>query len=129
MKFTQIKESCLYVEDIDRSEHFYHQMLGLPVISKVEKRHIFFRAGSSVLLCFIPEATRNEKTLPPHYASGKQHLAFEVGVHNYLETRELLIQKGITITHEQAWKESLKSIYFEDPDGHVLEIVPVGIWE
>jgi hypothetical protein len=38
-------------------------------------------------------------------------------------------QEGITLTHEQEWKQGLKSFYFDDPFGNVLEIVPVGIWE
>ncbi len=49
-----------------------------------------------------------KKNLPAHYAEGKQRLAFEVP--------------------EQAWKKGLKSFYFSDPAGNVLEIVPEGIW-
>ena len=99
------------------------------MISKVDRRHIFFRAGTSVLLCFLPEVTKNEKNLPPHFAHGKQHIAFETSPENYLKWKKLVQEKGIAITHEQDWKDGLKSFYFEDPDGHVLEIVPAGIWE
>lgn len=101
----------------------------MPVISKVDRRHIFFRAGTSVLLCFLPEATKEEKNLPSHYAYGKQHIAFETGREEYTQWKKMIQEMGITITHEQNWKEGLKSFYFEDPDGHVLEIVPAGIWE
>lgn len=127
--FRQIKETCLYVSDLDKTENFYHHKLGLPVISKVNHRHIFFRAGSSVLLCFFPEVTREEENLPPHYAYGKQHIAFEAEREAYMQWKEKVQELGITITHEQSWKDGLKSFYFEDPDGHVLEIVPAGIWE
>lgn len=129
MEFTQIKETCLYVSDLDRAEAFYHGKMDLPVISKVDGRHIFFRAGTSVLLCFIPSATRQEKELPPHYAEGKQHIAFEVPAKEYQKCKEAMRLKGISTTHEQEWKDGLESFYFEDPDGHVLEIVPFGIWE
>jgi catechol 2,3-dioxygenase-like lactoylglutathione lyase family enzyme len=129
MNFTQIKETCLYISDLDMAEEFYHGLLEFPLISKVEKRHIFFRCGSSVLLCFIPEITKKEADLPPHFAEGKQHIAFEVEQSDYLKTKELLIMRNIKITHEQEWTDGLKSIYFEDPFGHVLEVVPKGIWE
>ncbi|WP_200979053.1 VOC family protein [Echinicola sp. 20G] len=129
MEYSQIKETCLYIHDLDKAASFYHNILGMPVISKEEGRHIFFRCGSSVLLCFIPEKTKNEKVLPPHYADGKQHIAFEVAPEVYHSTKESLLQKGITITHEQRWRDGLESFYFEDPFGHVLEIVPKGIWE
>lgn len=127
--YSQIKETCLYIRDLDLAEGFYHGKLEMPVISRVEGRHIFFRCGTSVLLCFIPEATRNEKVLPPHYAQGKQHIAFEVEKKDYNDVKENFLKKGISITHNQDWKEGLESFYFEDPFGHVLEIVPRGIWE
>ena len=127
--FSQIKETCLYIPDLDQAETFYHGILGLPLISKSEGRHIFFRAGSSVLLCFIPEATKAEDTLPPHYAQGKQHIAFEVAAEEYEAKKSELVNKGIAITHIQDWKDELESFYFEDPFGHVLEVVPRGIWE
>lgn len=129
MNFTQIKETCLYVDDLDKAQEFYQGKLGMPSISKVNGRHIFFRCGTSVLLCFNPEATREEKNLPPHFAKGKQHLAFEVSKADYEKTLNKVKEEGIWITHFQKWKGDLESFYFEDPFGHVLEIVPQGIWE
>ena len=129
MKYTQIKETCLYISDIDLAEKFYHETLEMPVISKVNDRHIFFRCGSSVLLCFLPEVTKNETNLPPHFAEGKQHIAFEVSAEDFSESKQKLIDCGIEITHEQEWSKGQKSIYFEDPFGNVLELVPKGIWE
>ena len=129
MEFTQIKETCLYVEDLDRTAAFYHGKLGLEIISKVEGRHVFFRAGTSVLLCFIAAATREETQLPPHYAEGKQHLAFEVLPEHYDREKSKVEESGILITHVQPWKDGFTSFYFEDPDGHVLEVVPAGMWD
>lgn len=129
MQFKKIKETCLYISDLNNTQNFYQGKLGLPVISKIDHRHIFFRVGGSVLLCFLPQATKQEQSLPPHFAYGKQHLAFETSVAEYKSWKERLRQKGITITHEQSWKNNLQSFYFEDPDGHVLEIIPEGIWE
>ncbi len=129
MKIKQIKETCLYVKDLDRTAEFYTTIIGLSIISRVEDRHIFFRAGTSVLLCFINDATRNETKLPPHWGEGRLHMAFEVNLQDYNNCKEKLTQAGIEILHEQSWKNNLKSIYFHDPDGHVLEIVPPGIWE
>lgn len=129
MNFTQIKETCLYISDLDLAEEFYHDLLEFSLISKVQDRHIFFRCGSSVLLCFLPEITKNEPVLPPHYAEGKQHIAFEVEKKDYLETKKELVKRNVNITHTQEWRDDLESFYFEDPFGHVLEVVPKGIWE
>lgn len=129
MNITQVKENCLYVSDLDRSLDFYHQKLGLPLISHVEGRHVFFRAGSSVLLCFLPEVTRAETKLPPHFAYGSQHLAFEVRTDEYDIWKKRLEEQDIEVVHEQHWKDDLYSLYFHDPDGHLLEIVPPRIWD
>ncbi|MGF1534090.1 MAG: VOC family protein [Bernardetiaceae bacterium] len=125
----QIKETCLYVQDLHRTRDFYHGQLGLPVIHLSEGRHVFFRAGTSVLLCFLPEASRAEAVLPPHYAYGKQHMAFSVSPQDYAHWETRLDQAGIPITHRTDWGRGYQSFYFEDPDGHVLEIVPEGLWE
>ncbi|MFP4092229.1 MAG: VOC family protein [Cyclobacteriaceae bacterium] len=129
MRINQVKENCLYVKNLQESRRFYHEQLGMPIISFVENRHVFFRAGSSVLLCFLPEVTKEEKNLPPHYAHGPQHLAFEVPRHEYELWKEKLKKQQVKITHEQEWKEGKKSFYFEDPSGNVLEILPPGVWE
>jgi catechol 2,3-dioxygenase-like lactoylglutathione lyase family enzyme len=128
INITQIKETCLYVDDLDMAEAFYQGKLGMPLISKVAGRHVFFRCGTSVLLCFLPEVTKLESSLPPHYAFGKQHIAFEVSKEDYPATKREIIAAGIPITQSQTWKNG-ESFYFEDPFGHVLEIVPIGIWE
>lgn len=129
MEFIQIKESCLYIQNLERTQEFYHGQLRLEIISKVENRHIFFRVGTSVLLCFIAEATKNEQNLPAHFAKGKQHLAFEVSVAEYHSVKREIEKSGIMITHIEGWRDGLQSFYFDDPDGHVLEIVPQGIWD
>ena len=129
MQISSIKENCLYVHDLDRTTSFYHHILQLPLISFVEGRHVFFREGDSVLLCFLPEVTKNEKTLPPHYAFGPQHLAFEVPHEEYRRWKERLKTHQIRVIHEQHWRDNLYSMYFYDPDGHTLEILPPGIWE
>jgi catechol 2,3-dioxygenase-like lactoylglutathione lyase family enzyme len=83
MQISRIKETCIYISDLQRTKAFYAGQLGLPLISLVAGRHVFFRAGESVLLCFVAEQTINEKALPPHGASGSVHFAFEVTESNY----------------------------------------------
>lgn len=61
MKFLKIKETCLYIRDLERAKKFYHETLELPLISYVEGKHIFFRAGDSVLLCFNPDDSKNKE--------------------------------------------------------------------
>jgi catechol 2,3-dioxygenase-like lactoylglutathione lyase family enzyme len=129
MDILQVKETCLYVEDLNRTQTFYEKVLGLSLISKKAGRHVFFNAGTSVLLCFIPESTRAEVKLPPHWAKGPAHLAFEVSRVEYRDWKEKITNAGVEIIHEHNWGDDFHSFYFHDPDGHVLEIVQEGMWE
>ena len=128
-RISHIKETCLYVNDLERTRHFYHFLLGLPVIGYAEGRHIFFRAGNDVLLCFIPEATENDKSMPPHSGSGQLHLAFECPEQDYIVWKNYLQQHDIAIEKEVHWGNNRHSFYFRDPDGHCLEIIMPGVWE
>ncbi len=129
MEITQIKEICLYVRDLAASKEFYQGKLAFEVIVEVENSHIFFRAGKSVLLCFLPEISKAKESPPPHFAYGHQHIAFEVHPEQYLQWKKRIEALEIEIIQEQKWKNNLKSFYFLDPDKHVLEIIPTGIWD
>lgn len=125
----QIKETSLYVKDLMISRKFYEEKLGFNVIAYVTGRHVFFRAGTSVLLCFLEGATEESSTLPSHGGRGSLHIAFEVRLEDYQTWKEKIAQVGIEIIKEHNWRRNLQSFYFRDPDGHLLEIVPEGLWE
>lgn len=130
MKFLKIKETCLYVRDLERAKQFYQEVLELPLISYVPNKHIFFRAGNSVLLCFNPDDSKTRSSPPAHYGGGKQHFAFEVGEHEYESAKKWIQAKGISITDTVVWKTGVESFYFEDYEGNVLEILPDrGVWD
>ncbi|HYG00854.1 MAG TPA: VOC family protein [Chryseosolibacter sp.] len=130
MRFLKIKETCLYVKDLEQALRFYHEILEMPLINYQENKHLFLRAGSSVLLIFNPNDSRNKTSPPPHYGGGHQHFAFEVAEHNYEKSKAEIISKGIEIIDEVKWKSGKTSFYFRDPEGNVLEIIPEnGIWE
>jgi catechol 2,3-dioxygenase-like lactoylglutathione lyase family enzyme len=130
MKFLKIKETCLYLDDLERAKDFYNGVLGLSIINYEPGKHIFFRAGTSVLLCFNPQDSKRKKSPPGHFGGGKQHFAFEVDNDQYENCKGELLSKKIAIIDEVTWKPGIKSFYFEDPEGNVLEVVPEkGFWD
>ena len=129
MKINCIKETCIYVTDLEATRQFYQDTLGLPLISMVNDRHVFFRAGTSVLLCFLALATMHEKELPPHGAQGLFHVAFEVDKSEYTNTMDFIQAKNIHVVHQHTWPNGSLSFYFHDPDKNVLEIVEKGMWD
>lgn len=129
MEIKKIKETCLYVSDLKESKAFYADKLGFKQIGEVKDRHVFFRAGASVLLCFIAEASKKGGTLPPHYGAGQLHLAFEVEQEQYEDWKQKVKSANIPIEQEYDWGGGFRSFYFRDPDQHLLEIVMEGMWE
>lgn len=130
MEFLRIKETCLYVDDLEEAQRFYSGVLGLPVITYVENKHLFLRAGESVLLLFNPRDSQQKVSPPPHGGRGRQHFAFEVKESEYSKTKETIRAKGIQIIDEVTWKSGKQSFYFRDPEGNVLEVLPdSGVWD
>ena len=130
MEFVKIKETCLYVNDLMGAREFYHGLLGLPVINYAEGKHLFLRAGASVLLLFNPEDSKLKTSPPAHFGGGKQHFAFEVRASEYQRSKKEIEAKGIGIIDEVTWKSGKQSFYFNDPEGNILEILPEGgIWD
>jgi catechol 2,3-dioxygenase-like lactoylglutathione lyase family enzyme len=128
-----IVETCLHVEDLDRSRKFYADLFGYPLM-KSDERFCAFDAGNrQVLLLFVrgsdPEVTVLPfGIIPAHGTSGQAHLGFGVPAASLSAWRERLERKGIPIESSLAWPEGGTSIYFRDPDGHLLELLTPGVW-
>jgi catechol 2,3-dioxygenase-like lactoylglutathione lyase family enzyme len=130
MRLNRVLETCLYTADLERTKEFYQNTLGISFYAEAKARHVFFKMpDGSMLLFFNPVETGNAgQGLPPHFAAGKQHLAFEVTPEDYTLWKDRLIKAQVPIEHEQTWKNGVKSFYFRDPNDHLLEICEPGIW-
>ena len=65
----------------------------------------------------------------PLNIGGKPHFALEVEPEEYEKTKACFLERKIKITDTVVWRSGQESFYFEDPEGNVGEVVPVGIWE
>ena len=128
IKFTKIKETCLYINDLEKAFDFYHNRLKLEVLTYIENKHLFLKVGASVLLCFNPLDSKNKISPPGHFAEGNQHIAFEVPKSEYEKVKIEIENTGIPITHTETWENDYESFYFEDPERNVLEVIMEGMW-
>ena len=129
MRIQTITETAIYVDDLDATERFYHDVLGLSVIGKEAGHHVFFQVGtSSVLLAFVANETLKGEHLPSHGAKGPGHFAFGIDADALDAWRERLRANGIAIEKEMQWPLGGKSLYFRDPAGNAAELVTPGVW-
>ena len=66
--------------------------------------------------------------LPPHDGSGTNHFAFAIDADTLPAWKQRLADHAVPITSEVHWDLGGISIYFDDPDGHVVELATPGVW-
>jgi catechol 2,3-dioxygenase-like lactoylglutathione lyase family enzyme len=124
-----VVETAIYVDDLDRTEDFYHRVLGLRVLGKEAGRHVFFQVGAAgVLLAFLPDDTLKGKHLPAHGARGPGHFALGIDAAALDAWRSRLREHGVAIEQEVDWPRGGKSLYFRDPAGNLAELITPGVW-
>ena len=64
----------------------------------------------------------------PHDGDGELHLAFAIAAATLQEWEAWLLQNGISIEEKHTWDLGGQSIYFRDPDRHLLELATPGVW-
>ena len=129
MKLGQLSEAALYTSDLAAAEQFYHEVLGLEIVSRFEERGMALRCGATVLLLFDPARTRiADAGVPIHGATGEGHIAFVIDESEIEAWRRRLREFGVTIESEVSWPEGGRSLYFRDPAGNVVELAPRSLW-
>ena len=122
-----ILESSLYVSDVPRSVRFYQETFGFTVISEFGERGCAMQAGPrQVLLLFKKGASLTFSS--PHDGGGELHLAFAIAATELAPWESWLQERGIAIEEKRTWEEGGRSLYFRDPDRHLLELVTPGTW-
>ena len=66
--------------------------------------------------------------VPPHGASGVQHVAFAIAAETLNAWRAHLVHQGVSIESEVQWERGGVSLYVRDPDGHSIEFATPGLW-
>jgi catechol 2,3-dioxygenase-like lactoylglutathione lyase family enzyme len=132
-KLDRVLETALYVDDLARAADFYEDVLGLPVLTSDLRFRAYDVGGSSVLLVFQRGATLQTVrmpggTIPPHDGHGPLHIAFAVGADQLSAWEKRLGERGVAIEGRTDWRRGGHSIYFRDPDGHLLELATPGLW-
>jgi catechol 2,3-dioxygenase-like lactoylglutathione lyase family enzyme len=126
-KTNGIVESSLYVDDLARSVRFYEDIFGFSVIKDFSVRGSALKAGEhQVLLLFKKGASRAISS--PHDGDGELHIAFAISSPALPEWESWLREKGIDIEEKTKWEGGGESLYFRDPDRHLLEVVTPGTW-
>lgn len=122
-----ILESSLYVDDVAGSARFYEKIFGFCIISDFGDRGCAMQAGNRhVLLLFKKGGSLQIQS--PHDGSGELHVAFAIPASALASWEEWLAENGIAVEERRTWERGGQSLYFRDPDRHLVEIATPGVW-
>jgi len=132
-KLDRVIETSLYVNDLERAARFYEDVLGLPALTADSRFRAYDVGGRSVLLIFLRGATLETVhmpggTIPPHDGHGPLHIAFAIPADELPDWEQRLDEHGVGIEGRTKWARGGVSIYFRDPDRHLLELATPGLW-
>jgi catechol 2,3-dioxygenase-like lactoylglutathione lyase family enzyme len=130
----RVLETSLYVDDLARSIEFYKRIFGFDALLADDRFCALNVSSQQVLLLFVKHATTEPITIPggiipPHDGDGQMHVAFTIAKEDEAAWTDHLKAAGIAIESRVAWPRGGFSLYFRDPDRHLLELVSPGCWE
>jgi catechol 2,3-dioxygenase-like lactoylglutathione lyase family enzyme len=128
-----ILETSLYVAEMARAVAFYEGLLGLRCMVRGERLTSFDAGRQAVVLLFQRGTTAEDihgkgGVIPGHEGAGRLHMAFAIPAESYEPWRARLAAAGVNLLGEMRWPAGGRSLYFADPDGHVLEFATPGLW-
>lgn len=118
---------ALLSHDVERTIHFYQELLGFPLTDLFENRdypgstHFFFDIGNGNALAFF-DFPRLDLGEYAEVLGGLHHLAISVPPEQWEELRRRLDDAGVEVQNIDS------SLYFRDPDGARVELIsdPLG---
>lgn len=116
---TGISHITLSVRSLEDSFKFYSEILEFKPLMKSSKS-AYFLAGN-LWFCIEEDSNVRSQALPEY-----THIAFSVADDDFLAIEEKVNKSGAHIFKKNTSEGD--SIYFQDPNGHKLEI-HVGDWE
>ncbi len=114
-------ETSLYVDDVQGSRRFYEKIFGFRLISDFGGRGCAMQMGErQVLLLFQKRGSLDITS--PHDGDGELHIAFAVAATDLPRWEAWLAENGIAIEERKQWERGGVSLYFRDPDRHLVEV-------
>jgi catechol 2,3-dioxygenase-like lactoylglutathione lyase family enzyme len=132
-RLDRILETAIYVDDAERARSFYEDVLELTPVFSDNRLTAYDVGGSSILLVFRRGGSVNEAklpggTIPGHDGAGPSHFAFAIGADQLSAWEARLTAHAVPIEGRTEWPRGGTSVYFRDPDGHLLELATPGLW-
>jgi catechol 2,3-dioxygenase-like lactoylglutathione lyase family enzyme len=128
-----IVETCLHVADLTRSIEFYRGLFSWSLLASDERFAALAVADKQVMLLFLKGASEQDMQvpgglIPGHGGNGRLHLAFAIPADDLEAWQRRLADRSIALAGTVHWPRGGTSLYFRDPDEHLVELATPGVW-
>ena len=122
-------EIALRVNNLDAMQKFYEEVIGLPLMTRVQNCAFFKIAdgygGHTQVLALFDRSGDPDYRGPDAACSTIDHIAFEIALADFAGEKKRLEALGLHVeTAEHAWVH-WRSLYVADPEGNQVELVCV----
>jgi catechol 2,3-dioxygenase len=133
MEVKELGHLVLYVRDLERSRHFYGDVLGWKEVARMGTQGAVFSSGRTHHELLLLEVGPSATPIPPPPRIGLYHFGLKIGEtdEELKEALEHLAANGVTVSGA-ADHTVTHSLYIEDPDGNEIELyidVQPALWK
>ena len=133
MEVKELGHIVLYVRDLQKSRHFYGEVLGWKEIAQLGNAGAMFSSGRTHHELLLLQVGPNATPIPPSPRLGMYHFGLKIGETDE-ELREALnkLQEADVEIVGTADHTVTHSLYIKDPDGNEIELyidVQPAVWQ
>jgi len=122
MRTKLLKETTLYVNDLEVAESFYTNIIGLVVAQRVEDQYSRLHYDNSTLTLFQTQTTPIENEDPTSGPNIVGQVSFGISPPDISPWRNRLQKHDVSIEDEVSWPNGAQSINFRDPAGNRVQL-------
>jgi len=140
-RITRLLEAMLLVDDPVVSCDFYRRVLELDPLTPPSPRGCLFELPGGQVLGLVDRRAAMEPNPTPggevpactptagEPVRGAGHVALAIPAEDLDAWRRHLRARRVAVLSQVEWERGGTSLYFRDPDGHLLELATPGVWE
>lgn len=123
VRIQKLDHFAIYVTDLNRSEKFYSEFLGMEIHARIGAEQTLLKCGDTLLALFVkPDLKTPVEPDATSSPLGRVHFAVDVSKEDWQGALQELQTAGIPKSENIDWGDH-NCFYITDPDGNLIEIM------
>jgi catechol 2,3-dioxygenase-like lactoylglutathione lyase family enzyme len=123
IKIERLDHFAIYVTELERSERFYSEYLGMRVRFRIGAEQVMLDCGGISLALFAkPDLRVPVEDGATDSPLGRVHFALRVSEEDWYKAQKDFAAAGIKMSKDIDWGDH-NCFYIQDPDGNLIELM------